>query len=470
MLETVRTAAARVWSVATRPISFGSRTGVSTADETRVASRGKRNPFEAWSGRLPNPDPTLRKFAGGRRIGLYSLIFQEFSFVGGLAAQWVDHVLRTGRQIKAATCEDPAKQEIADEAAKRATAAWNRVQNRDIVLQKLLMGRFYGFSRAEKVWRFDEVVREWIPDLYNVPWEAWNFDDNLRDFLITWSNPMGIEVDPKKFIHFQWGSADTKYGEGELSEVYLTLWKIQKIEELALQALEDWSRLVAIVHIPRGFSKEDRAKSIAGVKEQYRFYFTVPSDEDEVRVDTPNGGVTANGTAGRQEFNGVEFYERWVQIRFLGTPQTQSKGGAGNGKLDEVRSEYWDDKSPISNAGLDKVLNEQWLDDYCDVNLADVPVELRPYFESDPGDIAKGLQGAQAATYLELCRSLAANEIPAHAAEEGFASLGITRPRAKSIAFAIVKDRDKLAKSQQKPNGTPPATTDQQATPQQEAA
>jgi hypothetical protein len=465
MFETVRSAATRVWAAASRPVYFGARRSVeSPDDENRVASRGKRNPFEGWNGRLPNPDPTLKKFGGCRRIGIYSLILQEFSFVGGHCTQWVDHVLVTERQIKAATSDDPKKQEIADGAAKRAAAAWARVANQAIVLQKLLMGRYYGFSRAEKVWVFDEVVKEWIQDLYDVPWESWNFDDAYNDFLITWSNPYGIPVDPKKFIHFQWGSADTKYGQGDFSEIYLTLWKIQKIEELAIAALEDWSRLIAIVHIPNGFTKDQRAKAIAGVKDQYRYYFTVPTNEDEVKVDTPNGNVTANGQAGRQELNGVEFYERWVQLRLLGAPQTGSKGGAGNGKLDEIRKEIWDDKTPSASAYLDKLLTEQWLCDYCDVNLADVPLELRPRFESDSGEITSGLNGAQIVAYATLCADLAASRTTQTAAEEGFASLGITRARAKAIADSIVKERDSLVK-------VDPTPRQQVSTaPQQEAA
>lgn len=463
MFETVRSAASRIYAAATRP--FSSR---SSEDGSRIASRGKRNPFEGWAGRLPNPDPTILKFGGCRRIGIYSLILQEFSFVGGHCTQWIDHVLVTERQVKPATSDDPAKQEIADSAAKRAAAAWARVTNKSIVLPKLMMGRYYGFSRAEKVWTFDEVLKEWIQQVYDVPWESWNFDDAYQDFLITWGNPYGMPVDSKKFIHFQWGSADTKYGQGDFSEIYLTLWKIQKIEELAIQALEDWSKLIAIVHIPKDMSKPDREKAIAGVKEQYRFYFTVPTEEAEVKVDTPNGGVTANGMAGSQEFNGVEFYERWVQLRLLGAPQTGAKSGSGNGKLDEIRKEIWDDKTPSASAYLDQLLTEQWLYDYCDVNLADVPLDLRPRFESDSGEITSGLNGAQIVAYSALCADLAANRTTQTAAEEGFAGLGITRARAKAIAESIVKERATLVKVDPKPAGTPPPNDPMQQ--QQEAA
>jgi hypothetical protein len=123
-------------------------------DESRVASRSKRDPMSSlvYRGRLANPDRTLVKFGTSDGIGLYTRVLHQFANVAGYCKAWIDHVLVTDRAIKPATSEDPAEQTLADEAAERMRKAWARVRNRSIVLQKLLTGRFYGFARAEKVW------------------------------------------------------------------------------------------------------------------------------------------------------------------------------------------------------------------------------------------------------------------------------------------------------------------------------
>jgi hypothetical protein len=460
-------------------------------DEARIASRGRRYPFEQFLGRLPNPDQTLRRFAGHRRIGLYTLMLQEFAFLAGYCSAWVDHVLVTERVVKPAKSDDPDLQKKADDAAVRAAMAWARVQNRIIVLRKLLMGRFYGFSRAEKVWRFDPVVKEWIEDLFDVPWEAWLFGDSAQaaraaaqatdsvygqtwlsasepatakgptqDYLITVIAPLGVPVDPSKFVHFQWGSADTRYGQGDLSEVYIALWHIQKIQELGLQAVEDWSRLIAIVHIPSGFSTTQRAEAVAAVAEQYRFYVTVPTDLSDVKVETPNGNVTQNAGAGRQEFEVILFYERWIQIRMLGAPQTQGKA-IGTGKVEGVRQDIWEDKTPLGSSALDQCLTVQWLDSYCDMNLADLPVELRPRFESDPTEV---IDGRQAVVVLDVGVKLAARQITAKYAAEVLCAIGIPRMRANAMVESIIQERDELLAVSPPGTPVPPVPAD----PQQE--
>lgn len=431
----------------------------------RVASRGKRDVFAILPAvmRLPNPDPTLLEFGRGRGhwgIRLYSQIIRQFAFIGGYCAQWVDHVLAIDRVIKPAQVDDPDQQKLANAAALRAAKAWKRVKNRTIVLQKLLMGRFYGFSRAEKVWRFDPILKEWIQDLFDVPWEAWLFDDSGRDYLSTVLAPFGNEVDPAKFIHFQWGSADTKYGAGVLSEIYLALWFIQQIQEFGLQALEDYSKLIAIVHVPRTFNKTDREKTLSSVSDQYRFYVTVPSDETTVRIETPAITVTANGAAGRQEYDAIRFYERWIQIRLLGAPQTQDKS-LGTGKLEDTRAGIWEDKTPLASEALDQTLTDQWLHPYFDVNDPTLPLELRPRFESDSSEIGKGIDGRQAQQAIDIGVKLAANQLTPTFAVEMLAALGIPRPRAQAMVDSVVREAAQLApvpetKTQQPQEQLPP--------------
>lgn len=434
----------------------GRKTAVSP-DDSRVASRTKRNRFSArsWGGRLANEDPTLIKFASRDGIGIYTRILHQFANVAGYCQAWIDHVNVTDRAIKAAVAEDPAKQELADAAADRARRAWACVRNRSIVLQKLPTGRFYGFARAEKVARFDEVVREWIPELYDVPQESWLFDDEGRDFLVTTDAPNGVEVDSSKFLHFQWGSADTKYGKGDLSLVYLSLWKMQKLETMALQRIED-NESTVIVHIPSGISGPARDALEAAYAEEYRKAIFIPAPTEQVvRTETPTQNITAAGVTGRPEYAGIEFHERWVQIVLLGAPQTGNKQ-LGTGKLEDTRKAIWDDKTPLGSAALDQCLNEGWMVTYCDWNMADLPLELRPRFESDSTSIIEGLSGSQSKTYLEICIALAAKQITATAAEEGFASVGIPRAKAKAIADSIVAERGDLAPVPQSGQPVPP--------------
>lgn len=423
-------------------------------EESRVASRGKRDAFATLPAiaRLPNPDPTLKKFSSADGIGLYNRVLHQFSFVAGYCAQWIEHVLVTDRVIKAASVDEPERQAIAEDAARRARRAWLRVRHPEISLPKALWMRFFGFARAEKVLRFDPVIQEWIEDLYDVPQDAWLFDDVGREFLKTTGKPFGFEVNPGKFIHFQWGSSDTKYGEGDLSKVYLALWKMQQIEEYGLQAVEDYSKLIVIAHIPRGYDQDDRKKFIAGVAAQYRYYVTAATDEAKPSIELPGVNVTATGMAGRQEYEVLRFYERWIQILLLGAPQTQDKA-LGTGKLEETRKDIWEDKTPLGSSALDRFLTTGWLDPYCDRNLADVPLDLRPRFESDPGTIISGLAGSQARIYMDICIALAANQITTTAAEEGFAGLGIPRARAAAIAASIVKERSSLTAAPVVPGG-----------------
>jgi hypothetical protein len=413
-------------------------------DERRVASRSKRDRYssKAWGGRLPNNDPTLIKFAGGRGINLYTGILHQFANVAGYCQAWVDHILIQDRTFKPAKALTPEDQAIADFAAQRAQRAWGRVKNRAIVLQKLLMGRFYGFARAEMVARYDEVIGEWIPDLYDVEQEAWVFDDDGGEFLVTSGSMSGVEVDPSKFVHFQWGSADTKYGKGDLSYVYLSLWKIQKLETIALQRIED-NESTIVVHIPKGFDAPDRTDTENAFAEEYRRVIVVPTEESMVKTEQPTQAVTTSGVTGRPEYESIRFHERWVQTMLLGAPQTGDKM-LGTGKVEETRKTIWDDKTPLGSSGLDQTITESWLARYCDWNMADVRADLRPRCESDSADIAEGLSGDKATEARNIALDLVANRIPMLVAVELWSALGIGRARAQAIGESIVKERDSL--------------------------
>lgn len=431
-------------------------------DEQRVASRGKRDRFSArsWGGRLSNNDPTIEKFSNGRGIGLYTQILHQFANVAGYCQAWVDHILVTDRVIKPAKGKDAAEQEIADAAATRAQLAWASVGNRSIVLQKLLMGRFYGFARAEKVPVYIEVLGEWVPFFYDVPQESWRFDDDGREYLVTTDAPNGAEIDPSRFIHFQWGSADSKYGKGDLSYVYLSLWKIQKLETMALQRIED-SESTVIVHVPRGIVGDQRTALENAYAEEFRKTIFVPSEEGQVRTELPTQNIAAAGATARQEYEAIRFHERWVQTMLLGAPQTGDKA-LGTGKLEDTRKAIWDDKSPIGSAALDQCLTVGWLSTYCDWNMADLPRELRPRFESDSTDIAEGLAGLGALEARNIALDLSAKKITPTIAIELWGALGLPRARAQAMSDSILKERDTLDPAKPEAS-TPEQTTDEEA-------
>jgi len=140
----------------------------------------------------------------------------------------------------------------------------------------------------------------------------------------------------------------------------------------------------------------------------------------------------------------------------LGAPQTQDKQ-LGTGKVEETRAGIWEDKPLLGSSALDQCLTEWWLDPYCEMNMADLPVELRPRFESDATGIEAGLTGVQAQNYLEICKAFVGNQITATAAEEGIAALGIPRPRAKTIVESIANERKDLIAAAPTPTQQPPA-------------
>lgn len=446
---------------AAAPVQSGRASAKKPArDESRVASRTKRDPYLSltYRGRLANPDKTIQKFGTCDGIGLYTRVLHQFANVAGYCKAWIDHVLVTDRAIKAAAASTPEDQARADEAAERARRAWSRVRNRSIALQKLLTGRFYGFARAEKVWRFDEVVGEYIQDLYDVDQEHWRFDDEGNAYLITSQDQAGMLVDPDRFIHFQWGSADTLYGDGDLSKVYVALWKIQQLEGMALRRIED-NESTVIVHVPRTILGAERTALENAYAEEYQKVILVPTDEAKVSTELPTMNITTSGAAGRQEYVAIEFYERWIQTLLLGAPQTGNKQ-LGTGKVEETRKEVWDDKTPLGSAALDQCLSEGWLDSYCRMNLADLPAGLRPRFESDSSNVTEGLSGVAAQRAMEAGLALAANQLTALFAEEIISSVGIARPRAKAMADSIVKERGNLTTAPVQLSGAaqPPVT------------
>jgi hypothetical protein len=403
---------------------------------------------------LTNPNRTLRKVRPYDGIALFWRMLHQFPNVAGYCRAFIDHVLVTDRAIKAAKADNDVDQARADKAAERMRRAWAQVHNRAIVLACLLMGRFFGYARAEKVWRFDEVVGEWIQDLYDVSQEFWIFDDEDREWLVTTLQPQGTEVDPARFIHFQWGSADTKYGDPDLGYVHTDLWKMQQLEAKALKRIED-NDSVVIVHCPKHIVGAKRTALENAYAEEFDRVIIVPSNEELVRTEMPTLSLSASGAAARPEYEGVAIYETRVQTFLLGAPQTGRKS-LGTGKLEDVRQDVWNDKTPIASSSLDQVLTAGWAQSYCAANMADLPPQLRPRFESDTVEVTQGLSGVAAQNATAVAFALGANQITADVAVELWTAIGISQPRARAMAESTVRERAKLAAQPVNPTVTQP--------------
>lgn len=411
----------------------------------RIASKAKRDSFSSlWRNRLPPPDPTLQKFQPYDRIGLYRRILHQFPDVAGYCNTWIDHVLTTDRVIKAGKGLDVDEQARADGAADRMRNAWGQVRNRAIVMHSGLMCRFIGFARAEKVWRFDEYCGEWIEDLYDVDQEAWDLTPEGQWCLITTTNQQGTPVDESRFIHFQWGTAETAWGFAELSLCYLTLYTIQLLEKRMLKSIEKYSDPTTVIHVPRSFNPSERDAVKADAEKEYESYQMFPTDEAKASVDQPGITIASAGSAGRQELDTIRYYQSSVQTLILGAPMTGNKS-LGTGKLETTRQDVWDDKTPLGSSALDQVFNDTWATDYCAVNLADLPVHLQPYFESDSATVTQGLSGIAAQIAQGVAISLSKNEITDVVAVELWTATGISPQRARAMADSTVSQRGSLS-------------------------
>jgi hypothetical protein len=427
----------------------------------RIASRGKREPYlTLWQGRLPQPDELLNRYSKGRdgmnRTGLLTRVMQQFPNIAGWCGEWCESVLEIERVIQAAKASTPEDQAIADAAALRMKNAWERMGTSYIALTNILMGRFYGFARCEIVPTFDTTLGEWIPWLYDVPQEAWLFGDDGRAFLVTMLNFVGLEVDPSRFLKFTWGSVDTDYGAGVLSKGYVPSWKIQALENLLMQAIEDNNAPCTAVGIPRSIQKQNEIDDIkAQARDSWGNVIFYPTDSTQLEIKR-EAAVAASGQTGKAETSGIELYERWIQTLIFGAPQTGNRS-LGTGKVEDVRQSVWSHGTTAASNMLDLCLTEQWGARYCDWNLSDVPPALRPSFKSTSINIAAGLSGPAAQNARDIALNLAREEITATVAVELWTALGISPARARAMADSTIAERKSLRAPD--PRTTPSATS-----------
>lgn len=323
----------------------------------------------------------MRKFGTGEGIGIYFRMIRQFAPLGGLIGQRIDGALKRRPTIVAGEPDDPESFRVAEELK----LVWNDIPERVTALKKFLMGVFVGFAALERVWQRHEGTGVVAPmRLIDRPQQNFIFlADGTAKFL-TLDNPfIGEPIDPMKFMFLRGGSEHTAYGEGELKDVYLTLWKIQQIEGFLLEALEKQGRPIPHYRVPRNYDPKDKAALAAAAKAMYGAYVMTPTDATDVSVEFPALNIAAAGAAGRSESEILRLYWGQVYIRLLRVQQTQDKTG-GSRALEDTRMAITDLATLPDAELLCDALNQGWLWPTCEINYPSLPADLRPRFVPDP--------------------------------------------------------------------------------------
>ena len=236
---------------------------------------------------------------------------------------------------------------------------------------------------------------------------------------------------------------------------------MQQLNAKALKRIED-NESVVIVHCPANITGKRRQDLENSYAEEFDRVIVVPTNEAVVRTEMPTLSLSASGAAARPEYEGIAIYETWVQTFLLGAPQT-GRQQLGTGKVEHIRQDVWNDKTPIASAALDQTLTDGWMQSYCAANIADLEAELRPRFESDTVEVAEGLSGIAAQISLNTAVMLGANQIVPEVAVETWGAIGLSAPRAKAMSDATVKARGTLAAAAPTPGAPAPSAAGPEA-------
>jgi len=420
-------------------------------------------------GYVENPDEIVRKFGGYEGIGVYLRMLLQFPFLASPVAQRIDPVVAAERQIVAGDESVDVSMRMAADQRK----VFADLKNKESVQKKALMGQFLGIGPIEKVWGIHKATGLLAPigengdgnGLNDVPVRNVKFGPHGEELIVAPRNFAGMPVAARKLMIFRWGSTATPYGEGEFKGIYLATWYLQTILDYGMKALELLGRPIPVVHIPRNSPNPDEADEIEkSIASQFDFYITLPTEEPKASVEMAGGNVAASGTAGRAENEWCRYFENWIWNALLNTSQTQDRGGAGNGKLEEQRGNLKADKVIAASNALDAWWTDGFANDISAVNWPNQPRELWPRFKSDATEVTQnGLDGRQVEQADLQLRRLAANQITVEQAEELITGLGIPRSRVLRMVRAVVAQRTTLAPSDL--TGAP-----KQATPAKEAA
>ena len=404
-------------------------------------------------GYVANPDEIIRKFGGYDGIGIYLQMLIQFPFLASPVAQRIDPIVAAERQIVAG---DPSS-EVSLRMAADLRRVFDDLKNKEVIQKKALMGQFLGIGPIEKVWGIHKATGLLAPigengngeGLVDVPVRNVKFGPRGEELIVSPRNYTGIPVPARKLMIFRWGSLSTPYGEGEFKGIYLATWYMQIIIDYGMKALELLGRPIPVVHIPRNSPNPDEVDEIEkSIASQFDFYITLPTDEPKASVDMAGGNVAASGTAGRAEQEWCRYIENWIWNALINTSQTQDRGGAGNGKLEEQRAPLKFDKVAAGSDALDAWWTDGFANDISEVNWSNQPRELWPRFKSDITEVTQnGLSAGQVEQADLQLRRLAANQITTEQAEELLAGIGIPRSRVLRMVRATITQRAKLAPS-----------------------
>lgn len=408
----------------------------------RVYTATKLRRSLTWQSKIENPDEVLKQFGAWEGLAFYFRMMRQFAFLGGPINQRIDPVVAIERQIVAGDPDDPASVEM----MKAARKWWADVPHKEIVERKLLMSQFIGFAPIEKVFGIHSSTGLIAPvELYDLPAQNVFFDKDHKPLIRTETNWQGIPVPDRKLMFMTWGSNWTPYGEGELKDVYLATWYMQTILDFGMEALEQLGRPIPLALIPRGMKKEERADFVRALTDQFRFVLTAPTDDVKPSIEFAGQAAAAGGNAGRSENEWLRYIENWIYVRLLNTAQTQDRGGSGNGKLEEQRSQLKSDKTTQASAALDECLTAGLLHDIGELNWSNQPRELWPRFRSNVEDVKSGgLTGVQLQQVANTMIQLAAKQITAIVAEKILISAGIARSEAAEMVQSTEKERAEL--------------------------
>jgi hypothetical protein len=393
-------------------------------------------------GWIENPDEVLRQFGSYEGLKFYFRMIRQFAFLGSPIAQRIDPVLGIERTIVPGDSSSDVSIAMAD-AARRV---WADVRNKEVVIRNLLLGQFVGFYPAEKVWGIHSATNLLAPiELYDVPPQNVKFAPDGSPLILRDRSFRAEPVETRKLMFFRWGTVSTPYGAGELKNIYLATWYMQVILDLGLKALERLGP-IPVVYQPRNPSNPNEADQVEeAVAEQFDFYLIIPTNEDKPRVDMTGETIIANGTAGRAENEWLRYIENWIWNSLVNTTQTQDRGGAGNGKLEEQRRMLKSDKTAATSDALDGCLDDGWMRDLAEVNWSNQPHELWPRFKSDTTEVSSdGLTAAQAEQADKVLLRLVANQMTEIAAQELLVGIGFPRSRAAKMISDTIAKRDEL--------------------------
>ncbi|HUF09470.1 MAG TPA: hypothetical protein VMO47_09130 [Rhodothermales bacterium] len=421
-----------------RPLTKADVAGEKVA---RIYSLPRLQPTTILGHWMENPDEVLKQFGQWEGIGFYFRMLRQFAFLGGPINQRIDEVVAADRLIVPGDKNSATSVQMAADARR----VWAKVRGKGLILRKLLMAMFVGYHPVEKVWDIDTETGLLAPlGLFDVPPVNVRFGPNGEEFFLAMNRPRGELIPARKVFYSRWGSMWTPYGEGELKDVYLVTWYLQQLIRFGLEAIEQLGRPIPIIYIPRGSTKEEIDEYEQAVAAQYKFYLTMPSDETRVKVEFAGANIAAGGAAGRSEMEWCRYLETHAYVRLLNTAQTQDRGGAGNGKLEEVRNDVKNLKTPSASDALDEWLNDGWMRDLSEVNWGDQPEQMWPRFESDAAEIGAGLVGVQAANATNTLLRYRAGHLTAEAATGIIASLGVPDSRAERWVQSITDSFDDL--------------------------